>query len=95
MRRDIKRAVLKKFSGHPQIDADLWSRSRSNFIGDLQREVAELRGYVEYLESALEEIQKGLGPFSRDPLIHADNTIKDMIGIAAAALNGTWEEDNE
>jgi hypothetical protein len=35
---------------------------------------------------ALNEIAKGAGPFNRDPLIHAENTIESMKEIALAAL---------
>jgi len=34
----------------------------------------------------LEEIEKGEGRFSRDPLTHADNCIEDMKSIARAAI---------
>ena len=39
------------------------------------------------LRKALEEIAKGEGRFSRDPLTHANNTVQDMKAIALAALN--------
>lgn len=38
------------------------------------------------LKEALEEIAKGEGPFSRDPLTHASNTIDSMVAIAVTAL---------
>ena len=38
------------------------------------------------LVAALEEIAKGEGPFSRDPLTHAENIIEAMKEIARAAL---------
>lgn len=38
------------------------------------------------LVKALEEIAKGQGAFSRDPLTHASNTIDDMKGLAREAL---------
>ena len=41
---------------------------------------------VERLIAALAEIAKGEGAYSRDPLIHAGNTIDNMKGIAKAAL---------
>ena len=36
--------------------------------------------------TALEEIVKGMGPYSRDPLEHAGNTIEAMKQLAADAL---------
>jgi hypothetical protein len=38
------------------------------------------------LVKALEEIAKGQGAFSRDPLAHASNTIDDMKALAREAL---------
>ena len=38
------------------------------------------------LLAALEEIAKGEGAFSRDPLTHAENTIEAMQSIARAAI---------
>ena len=35
---------------------------------------------------ALREIAKGKGAYSMDPLTHAENTIRDMIGLATTAL---------
>jgi hypothetical protein len=39
------------------------------------------------LLKALEKIAKAEGPFSRDPLQHATNTIQDMVAIAEAAID--------
>lgn len=36
--------------------------------------------------AALEEIAKGAGPYSRDPLTHAENCIDSMKALAAAAI---------
>lgn len=41
----------------------------------------------EVLLKALEKIAKAEGPFSRDPLQHATNTIQDMVAIAEAAID--------
>jgi len=38
------------------------------------------------LLAALEEISKGVGPFSQDHLTHAKNTIEAMKGLARAAI---------
>lgn len=38
------------------------------------------------LLAALEEIAKGEGPYSRDPLTHAANTVEAMEAIAKAAI---------
>jgi len=42
--------------------------------------------YTSTLVAALQEIAKGEGPFSRDPLTHAENTIEAMKEIARLAL---------
>lgn len=44
------------------------------------------RTEIKRLKEALREIMKGEGRFNRDPLIHASNTIEDMIEIAREAL---------
>lgn len=41
---------------------------------------------LEPMVKALEEIAKGEGPFSREPLTHAENTIENMKSIAWAAI---------
>ena len=41
---------------------------------------------AERMEAALIEIQEGAGPFSRDPLQHASNTIEAMKKLAREAL---------
>lgn len=46
---------------------------------------------AEYFARALQEIEKGMGRFSRDPLTHAENTIEDMQKIAHAALDLEWD----
>ena len=45
-----------------------------------------LTARVAELEAALMQIEKGEGPYSRDPLTHAGNTIDAMVQIAVAAL---------
>jgi hypothetical protein len=46
---------------------------------------------IEELEGALREIEKGEGPFSRDQLTHATNTIEAMKELASAALSPPME----
>ena len=46
----------------------------------------DVRAEVERLRAALSEIAEGRGAFSRDPLTHADNCIRDMKQIAESAL---------
>lgn len=46
---------------------------------------------IAYLEAALKAIAKREGPFSRDQLTHASNTIDAMAQIAEDALAGKWE----
>ena len=38
------------------------------------------------MREALQEITRGEGAFSRDPLKHAENTIESLMAIAEAAL---------
>ena len=53
---------------------------------ELVQKVAALQQRIQELEGALREIQKGMGPYSQDPLEHASNTIEDMKRIATEAL---------
>jgi hypothetical protein len=57
-----------------------------------EAEVFALRGEVLGLRRALEEISKGAGPYSRDQLEHATNTIETMKAAARAALLGGGEK---
>jgi len=41
---------------------------------------------VEGVETILQEIIRGEGAFSRDPLTHAENTIKNMTELAKKAV---------
>ena len=41
---------------------------------------------------ALQEIKKGEGAYSKDPLTHANNTIKNLVNIASKAL-GVFETE--
>ena len=50
-------------------------------------EVARLTAENEALRGALQEISKGEGPYNREPLIHAENTIAGMKALALAALS--------
>jgi len=51
-----------------------------------ESEMTDERTEIKRLKEALREIMKGEGRFNRDPLIHASNTIEDMIEIAREAL---------
>lgn len=50
------------------------------------KELAALFAAAPVMRDALKEISKGAGPFSRDPLTHADNCIDAMKALAVAAL---------
>lgn len=53
------------------------------WVDDHNKLVAKL----EMCETALREITKGRGAYSRDQLTHASNTIEDLKGLAQAALD--------
>ena len=76
---------------HPKLHDAIWE-VLSNMDGDtsslLQANAvyeAAVPLYAPLLE-ALKEIAKGEGPYSRDPLTHAANTIKAMTENARAAI---------
>lgn len=48
--------------------------------------IAKLKADNDRLREALQEVAKGEGPFSRDQLTHAQNTIEAMKEIALNAL---------
>ncbi len=50
------------------------------------RECQRLKAEVERLREALDEIAKGEGPYSIDPITHASNCIEAMKAIANKAL---------
>lgn len=68
---------------------------QTDTLADMTRERNELRAEVRRLRAALQEISIGRGPFSRDPLTHADNTIEAMKGVATQALASTWEVSDD
>ena len=67
------------------------ARAMADETGAWFPEEAYLIHRVEYLEAALKEIAKREGPFSRNQLLHASNTIDAMAKIAEEALAGTWK----
>lgn len=67
--------------------------SDQDLFDNLMEKWVEQRKYIERLDAkcaklieALKEIRKGEGRFSTDNLVHASNTIEDMIGLATKAL---------
>lgn len=46
----------------------------------------DLEAEVERLTKALREVEKGQGPYNRDPLEHASNVIEHMQSVAREAL---------
>ena len=69
-------------------DEGTWRKKCAGDMGVLLTEVRRLR-------EALQEISIGRGPYSRDPLTHADNTIDAMKAVALGALDGTWKADSD
>ncbi len=59
---------------------------RTNDVIGANRERAREAAENATFRAALEKIQKGDGPFSREPLQHAENCITSMVDIADAAL---------
>jgi hypothetical protein len=62
---------------------------------DARKTVVAWKAEVAKLRLALEQISKGEGRFSRDPLTHASNTIEDMKAIATKALSRPVPTGNE
>ena len=68
----------------------------STAAASLEHELCDLRTYAQECEAAcvvpreaLEEIARGRGQYSLDPLEHAANTIEDMKALATTALAAT------
>jgi hypothetical protein len=72
--------------------AELVNAFRAGELRFARSETGTTEGYpgiahdLETLRTALTEIAKGEGPFSRDPLEHAGNTIDAMKKLASEAL---------
>lgn len=64
-------------------------RTILNFAAAARADVPWLLDQVVVLRAALEEISKGAGPFSHDPLEHATSTIEAMKEAAREALSNT------
>ena len=52
----------------------------------VSQSLAEKEAAAPDLMEALEDIARGAGPYSRDPLVHASNTIEYMVNVAQAAI---------
>lgn len=61
----------------------------ANRIDALEAENARLREQCRISTLAFEDIAKGAGPYSRDPLTHADNCVESMKHSANYALGKT------
>lgn len=91
----IKREANGEHRGNAVTLAWLAAKSANATIARLERaylselaDYAKEVGWLRTLKPALEQICKGEGEFSRDPLEHATNTIENMKAIAAATLAG-------
>ena len=70
-------------------------REVANKICDAADEIERLTDELREARAALQEIVKGEGRYSTDRMTHANNTIEDMIALAAAALANKQERDDE
>lgn len=62
---------------------------------ELSRAYEELIAEHQRFRKALEEIAQAQGPFNRDRLTHAENTIEAMQKIAKEALDGTLQPEHQ
>lgn len=89
--KQIAAQAAADFYGAPGINEDWekWLSGQIQEYGELQvRRMLEAiaQNKVSVLQNALKEIKKGQGRYSKDPLIHAGNTIEDMVKLASDAL---------
>lgn len=82
---DVKEARAVAVSQVENVDANL-AQLRLSLERKHSEAIATLRADNDALAGALEEIEKGEGKFSRDPLTHAANVIDNLTAIARAAL---------
>ena len=83
-------------SGTPPRERDVYEiiDAEGNDIGGMffeeeARQIITAVNAYEPMRTALAEIAKGEGPYSRDPLTHADNCIDAMKAIAVKVLGCT------
>jgi hypothetical protein len=74
-------------------DSDMATRRGEAAGGTVMKSPDQQR--IDYLESALRKIAEKSGPYSKDPLEHADNCIENMARIAQGALDRTWDPEND
>ena len=86
--------ALDKATNEVAVVRDLLSEAAyrgGEYVDTIDNQQAE----IERLRKALQQISKGEGPFSRDPLTHASNTIDAMKAEAVEALDETAEQEQK
>jgi hypothetical protein len=78
---DAERVETQKW-----VDRDYDSTERAE---NAEERLDAERAKVAALREALQQIAKGEGPFSRDPLTFASNVVQESINIARSALDTT------
>lgn len=84
-------ALFATIDGREVIIGEAFSQVESDVIAPAHAN-ARLWAAASNMLAALEEIAKGEGRFSRDPLTHATNTVEDMQALAVAAIAKATEE---
>lgn len=97
----VRKHAIIPLSPIARVDATViasFCKFHSNDLGDMWLVAAlavkaeRLTRENERLRAAMEQIAKGEGPYSRDPLTHAANVIEDMMAVARAALAAALPE---
>jgi hypothetical protein len=91
--RTVNRAAMDAIA---ELEAEL-AALKAHVADEAEREALsielfdKLKAELAALRAALQEIARGEGPFSRDPLTHAANTIEAMRECALSALGAARE----
>ena len=80
--------------GYP-VTFDNLSEEYERYREDMVKELAAKDEEIARLRQALAEVAEGSGPYARDPLAHATNTIEYMVSIAQGALTPRPTEGGE
>lgn len=70
------------------VEASTVNHDDANFIAHARTDLPDAIARIEHLEAALRAVMERKGPYSQNPLKHAENTIWNMADLARRGLEG-------